>query len=188
MQLGRLAKLTGILALCAGAEFSVADTVAAVWKPQKVSFYYFGRTSRYTCDGLRDKMRVMLLDMGARRDLSITTHGCEISGRRLDLPGLNPGLSIVFNAPAVRAADEKPGGAEPGVDAQYQPFVFMQDAFRNFEVGDCELIEEFSRQILPKFSTRGVKQDISCIPYQVSGNRYLIRGEVLKALPVIRTQ
>ena len=33
------------------------------------NFFYTGRTSRYSCDGLRDKVRAMLLDLGARRDI-----------------------------------------------------------------------------------------------------------------------
>ena len=39
-----------------------------------------GRTSRYSCQGLRDKMRSLLLDMGARRDLQVTLLGCEQPG------------------------------------------------------------------------------------------------------------
>ena len=50
-------------------------------------------------------------------------------------------------------------------------------------VGDCELVEEFVRQILPKLATRNVRQDITCIPHQLSGSRYWVRGEVLKPLP-----
>ena len=31
--------------------------LAAVWREQHLDFYYMGRTSRYSCDGLRDKVR-----------------------------------------------------------------------------------------------------------------------------------
>jgi hypothetical protein len=41
--------------------------MAAVWKEQNIDFTYFGRTSRYTCDGIRDKLRAILGAMGARR-------------------------------------------------------------------------------------------------------------------------
>ena len=54
------------------AELAAAGVpMAAVWKQRKVEFHYFGRTSRYSCDGLRDKMRAMLLEMGARQDLRV---------------------------------------------------------------------------------------------------------------------
>lgn len=160
-------------------------TVAAVWKHQKLEFQYFGRTSRYSCDGLRDKVRAMLLEMGARSDLRLRTRGCEIG--RVDLAGLNPGLSIEFFSAAPRADTEKePVSVADGVqpfDARYADFDFRQDAFRNLSVGDCELVEEFARQVLPKFVLRQLKQDITCVPFQRSGGRYLVSGEVLRPLP-----
>src|ERR1019366_9472143 len=60
---------------------AAANSVPAVWKEQHVSFFYTGRTTRYSCNGLRDKMRAMLLDLGARRDLKIVPLGCEDYGR-----------------------------------------------------------------------------------------------------------
>ena len=38
------------------------NPLAAVWREQHVEFFYKGRVSRYSCDGLRDKMRAMLTD------------------------------------------------------------------------------------------------------------------------------
>ncbi len=40
------------------------------------------------------------------------------------------------------------------VDARYEPFTLTSDAFRNYGVGDCELVEEFAREILPKLAAR----------------------------------
>ena len=59
------------------ADADAGKPVAAVWREQHLRFFYMGRTSRYSCDGLRDKVRAMLLDLGARRDLTITALGCE---------------------------------------------------------------------------------------------------------------
>jgi len=179
------------------AEASNSATIASVWKQHKLDFHYFGRTSRYSCDGMSDKVRMLLTQMGARRDMKLFSYGCEIGHIRLD--GINPGLSIEFWAAApAGAADKvaavpgaKPGDAKPAdaksddarlLDARYQPFGFRQDAFRNLDIGDCELVEEFVRQVLPKFATRGVKQDIACIPYQVRSGSYRVSGEVLKAV------
>ncbi len=52
------------------------DPMPAVWKEQHVEFSYAGRTSRYSCDGLLEKVRAMLLDLGARRDVKITPLRC----------------------------------------------------------------------------------------------------------------
>jgi hypothetical protein len=109
----------------------------AVCKEQHLDFAYAGRTSRYSCDNLREKMLALLLEMGVRLDLKIS---------------------------AVH-------------------FILTSDAFRNFSSADCELVREFARQILPKLATRDIAQDISCVPFQESGSRYVIRGEVLRMLP-----
>jgi hypothetical protein len=158
--------------------------VAAVWREHHLEFFYMGRTSRYSCDGLRDKVRAMLLDLGARRDLKIAAIGCVDVGRvREAAPA--PRLSITFSAPALPDPAGRPvHEREPSaVAARFESFTIASDAFRNFGFGDCELVEEFTHQILPKLATRAVKRDITCVPYQTSGSRYLVRGEVLKPLP-----
>jgi hypothetical protein len=158
--------------------------MAAVWREQHLDFFYMGRTSRYSCDGLRDKVRAMLLDLGARRDLKIAAIGCEDSGRmRANSPV--PSLHITFSVPELPDPSVKPlhEGDLAATDARFESFTIASDAFRNLGFGDCELVQEFSRQILPKLVTRSLKRDISCVPFQASGSRFLVRGEILKPLP-----
>jgi hypothetical protein len=160
-----------------------ANTLSAVWKEQRFDFFYMGRTARYSCDGLRDKMRALLLELGARRDLKVSAIGCDETAPQLRSGSL-PNLHILFSAPALPDAEAQP--LLPGdlrlVEARYQPFTLTGDAFRNLGIGDCELVEEFARQVLPKFATRGVKKDITCVPYQLSGSRFFVRGEALRAV------
>ncbi len=160
----------------------VGSPFPAVWKEQHLEFSYMGRTARYSCQGLRDKMRSLLLDLGARRDLQVALLGCNESAP-LGRGYLGPRLSLIFSSPALPDASAKPlhPGDLAAVDARYEPFTLTSDAFRNYGVGDCELVEEFAREILPHLSARNVKQDITCIPYQASGSRFLVRGEILRA-------
>jgi hypothetical protein len=155
--------------------------LAAVWKEKHLDFLYIGRTARYSCEGLRDKMRALLLDLGARRDLKVSVVGCDESAPTRG--SIGPRLGIVFSSPALPDATAKPlhPGDLAGVDARFETFTLTSDAFRNYGIGDCELIEEFTRQILPKLATRDVKQDITCLPNQFSGSRFFVRGEILKA-------
>jgi hypothetical protein len=152
------------------------NPLPAVWKEQRIQFYYAGRTSRYSCDGLQEKMRALLLEMGARRDLKISASGCERAAS----------LQLVFSSPALPEASTKPlhRGDLSALDARFEAFTLTNDlAFRNFSIADCELVEEFTRQVLPKLETRDIRQDITCVPYQASGSRYLVSGEVLRNLP-----
>jgi hypothetical protein len=162
--------------------------VPAVWKEHRLDFSYMGRTARYSCEGLRDKMRSLLLDLGARRDLKVSLLGCNESAP-LRQGYLGPRLSIVFSSPALSDAVAEPLHAADvsAVEARYESFTLTSDAFRNYGVGDCELVEEFARQILPKFATKDVKQDITCVPYQASGSRFFVRGEILRAAAMPKT-
>jgi hypothetical protein len=158
--------------------------IAAVWKEQHLNFFYMGRTSRYSCQGLRDKVRAMLLDLGARRDIRVTALGCDDAAARARPGSSGPSLNIVVSTPALPDTSAKP--LHPGdlatVDARFEPFTITSDAFRNMGIADCELVEEFSRQILPKLVARNLKQDFTCVPFQQSGSRFLVRGEVLRTL------
>jgi hypothetical protein len=163
------------------ADEGAGNSVPAVWKEQRLDFSYMGRTARYSCEGLRDKMRSLLLDLGARRDLKVSVLACNESA---PLRGgyLGPRLSIVFSSPVLPdSAAQLHAGDLSAVEARYESFTLTSDAFRNYGVGDCELVEEFARQILPKFATKDVKQDITCVPYQESGSRFFVRGEILRA-------
>jgi hypothetical protein len=160
------------------------NPLPAVWKERHVSFTYVGRTARYSCDGLRDKVRAMLLDLGARRDARLVAIGCGDDGRP-PVHAMPLSIDITFSAPALPDNAAKPLhlGDLAATDARFEPFTIASDAFRNMGIGDCELVEEFTRQILPRLATRDVKRDITCVPYQQSGSRFLVQGEILKTLP-----
>ena len=170
--------------LSPGAGARDAGMVPAVWKEQRLSFLYLGRTARYSCEGLRDKMRSFLLDLGARRDLKVWVLGCDESAPRAGRETIAPSLSMVFSSPTpadVNAKRLHSGDLTP-LQARYQTFTLTRDAFKNYGIGDCELVEQFTRMILPRLSARQVRRDITCVPYQNAGSRYFVRGEILKAV------
>jgi hypothetical protein len=158
--------------------------VDAVWKQQRVHFTYQGTTVRYSCDGLRDKVRAMLLDLGARRDLQVQAVNCNDGRPPLDAQ--QPSLDVAFFslAPVDAAAKPAAAGDLAPTQASYRPFTIGNDAFRNMNQGDCELVQEFVRQILPRLATRALKTNISCAAYRSSDDRYRVHGEVLEAVPV----
>jgi hypothetical protein len=160
------------------------DSMPAVWKERHVEFFYAGRTARYSCDGLLEKVRAMLLDLGARRDVKITPLRCADT-ERMHGDGGGSRIKIVFSSPAQPEAADKPlhKGDLVATDARFERFTITSDAFRNLGIGDCELVQEFTRQILPRLMVRDVRQDIVCVPYKPSVSRFFIRGEVLKSVP-----
>ena len=67
---------------------SAADSVAmGRWKEHELSFTYSGFTSKYSCDGLADKVRLLLRTLGARPDLKVGTYGCgDLYGGPTEFP------------------------------------------------------------------------------------------------------
>lgn len=177
--------LVATILAAAAAASAPGAAVPAVWKEQSIDFVYFGRTSRYSCDGLRDKLRAILGTMGARKDIRAIAIGCAATSDARDLLLSSPAVHLVFSSPALPDAGAKPAhsGDLAPVEAQYEAFSIATDAFRNMQTGDCELVEEFVRQVLPRLTTRNVQQDVTCIPHELSGSHYSVRGEVLKPLP-----
>ena len=68
-------RLAGSVAHSA-ADSAAGSAATGRWKEHDLSFTYSGFTSKYSCDGLADKVRLLLRTLGARPDLKVTTYGC----------------------------------------------------------------------------------------------------------------
>jgi hypothetical protein len=149
-----------------------AGAVSAVWAPKQLTFDYRGFTAIYSCDGLREKMRRILLRLGARADLQVRGYGCT----RLAGPDSLAGVSIKMNI--LQPAGNQSGQAVPAhwkmVDllATHQPVD---------EEGTCELIEQIRQKVLPLFATRNVDYSSTCVPRQVNIGTTRLKAEVLVA-------
>jgi hypothetical protein len=126
------------------------DRQAAVWESHELSFRYVGFTSRYSCDGLRDKVQQALIALGAGRDLSVTPTGCTTTGGPEPVPSLQ-----------IKVSTPKPDAAGT-VEARWKTVKLTGPG--KLEPGDCELTEQIKREILPLFTTRNLKAQTSCAP------------------------
>jgi hypothetical protein len=167
-----------VLALLVAGPAAAADSgpeeVAAAWTRQEVDLVYMGFTTRYSCAGIKSKIRALLKHMGARPDIKITERGCEFGYQYVaDFPR----LKIEFYIPTLPAQGDRNAG-DP-VLGVWKPVIIKRNAPKGIEFGDCELVEIFRDRVLPKFLTRNVKGDVNCIPHQLVGNRIDLRFEVL---------
>lgn len=164
-------------ALPAFADESRPAEQPAAWTLHEVDFMYTGFTTRYTCSGLKSKVKLLLRHLGAREDFSIRERGCEIGYEKVaDFPR----LKIRFYAPAIpEPGDKDPGEAVLGV---WKPVVIKKNSPKGLDMGDCELVETFRDRVIPKFLTRSVAGDVNCIPHQLVGNRIDLRFEVLTGI------
>lgn len=207
---GWVVALACALPAVAGAEeaappAAAAPTVEAVWVESKLGFTYMPLTTYYSCDGLRDKVRWILQELGARPGFKVRSRGCvEVQG-----PELFPGVEIVaaFPAPATPeilaqvaedAAKRPPAAREAGqpdpVAEATTPFPARtrrvefrseRTALAGLQDGDCELIEQLLRRdVFGRFGVVVLDARVNCVPRQVTLGAVRVTVEVLE--PVTR--
>jgi len=150
---------------------TVADTPTAagpvrpaVWTPKQLHFVYSGFTTKYSCDGLREKMREVLLKLGARQDdLVVAETGCPDLGRPTTFPAVDIKMNVLTPAPP-----PPPGAnAPPAVPARWRLVDLTKYRDPLHTAGDCELIEQIKQRVVPLFTTRKIDYRSNCVPNQL---------------------
>jgi hypothetical protein len=182
-------------------------TVQAVWVEHELQFTYQGFTAHYSCTGLRDKVRWILREVGARPDLRVRVTCMELSG-----PEWMPHVSIAAALPAPatpavlaqrQAEDSKqalvarvqgqeagtPAAAAAPFPARWQTVEFKSARTGRIEDGDCELLEQMRDRV---FRPLGIKvapdSRLACIPHQLPVASVRLEVEALVAVPAPDTQ
>jgi hypothetical protein len=154
------------------------------WQKHEYSFTFMGFTSTYSCDGLADKIKLLLIAAGARHDVKSQPGACASGFGRPD-KFARADLSFYTLAPLGAAA---PSDGKP-VDGSWRPVAITERSPRELQTGDCELVEQFRNNVLPMFTTRGLENHTTCIPHQNSGSVINLRFEsfavVLRGSPAV---
>lgn len=133
---------------------------AAVWNTQEVTLTYWGFTTHYSCEGLRDKLEHALLSLGARHDLTVTPYGCFGVREPESLP------SVQIRVATLKAALPTATAGGDTVEATWKTVSLT--GISGLDSGDCELLDQIRREILPLFITRNLAARTDCIPHQES--------------------
>jgi hypothetical protein len=164
----------------AAADAPATDVTAdhGVWQKHELSFVFLGFTSTYSCDGLADKVKLLLIAAGARADAKSRPGACASGFGRPD-KFARADLKFYTLAPDsdAKAADG------PRVDGAWRPVALTARSPREIGAGDCELIEQFRDTVLPLFATRNVESHTTCIPHQESGSVIDLKFDSFAALP-----
>ena len=157
-------------------EASAQATVAAKWVPRELRFVYQGFTSKYSCDGLQDEMKQILQQLGAGDDLVLKAYSCtQLSG-----PEPMPGVQATFSVLEPAGADARGAADSAVVAARWDTVTLEADTPKNRKSGDCELIEQVKKEVVPLFTTRNPTFTSSCFPHQVSLGGARLSVEVLR--------
>jgi hypothetical protein len=183
---GKLSTAAGVTLIAAllGSSAALADAPAAaqessqesgVWQKHQYSFAFMGFTTTYSCDGLADKLKRLLLAAGARKDVKSQPGACASPFGRPD-KFARADLTFYTLAPnADQAADAQ------AVAGTWRPVTFAARSPRELAVGDCELVEQFQTNVLPMFTIRNLDNHTTCVPHQESGSVINLKFESFAA-------
>ena len=152
-----------------------AQKELAVWTPKEVQFTYMGFTTTYSCDGLQSDIREMLLQLGARKsDLKVYEEPCSGAPDRPNpFPGVRIKMSVLTPAPSTQSDLSKM------VQAQWKTVKLPYRETGINAAGQCELLEQFKKTVLPLFTTRNVQLVATCVPHQLTPLGTKLQADVL---------
>lgn len=192
-----------LVPLTGDAEPTGADappSVDAIWVEKKIEFTYMAFTTFYSCDGLRDKLRWVLKEIGARPGFKVTVTGCTYHGPeimprakiRAALPRqATPELleELARDAPkreliarATGRSDEL-SEATAQFPARTRRIEIEDERHGRIEAGDCELVEHLRDFVFAPLGVTVVEDDVRCSPKQVTPGSVHVTLEVLEPVP-----
>lgn len=147
-------------ALQAQAAPSMQDPVEAVWKAQRLEFYYRSLDTLYSCAGLEEKTRIILSQLGARGRIALRRVRCRDFSRlvRIEVFMESPVVATPENIRDITRYDSEDlliarvrGVSLPSPeDLERFPAEWKTVTFR----GDCALVQQLRQQVLPKMSVQ----------------------------------
>ena len=174
--------LASTLLLCgAGYAANEAEVQTARWVPKELHFTYTGFTTHFSCEGLEARVKDILLQLGARSDLTVHQFGCtQAAGVPSPFPSVEAKFSVLEPVPADGASGKDESAT---VSAQWQTVQLKLEPSPVSESGLCEFIDQVKVRILPLFATRNVDYMQHCVPHQLSARGSTIRLDVMKVPP-----
>ncbi len=148
------------------------DSVEAIWKPQRLMFAYRSEGRTYSCDILEHKIVMILRRLGARDGLEVRRVTCHDLARQarfavlLESPiaATNENISDVTQYDSKDELIARVSNVElpSAADLERFPAVWESVSFRRdhklyLEAGDCALVQQLRRQVLPKMSVKVTK-------------------------------
>lgn len=159
--------------------------VSAKWVNRKLHYVYQGFTAHYSCDGLQDAVKRILLQLGAREtDLVVKRSGCI----RLEGPEPNPGVNATFSVLEPSDSGGQGAASSQDVAARWENVNIDASTPTRDNAGGCELIQDVKKHFLPLFATRDLKYVSDCFPHAESLVGANIKVDVLRAVKPAKSQ
>ncbi|HET9448209.1 MAG TPA: hypothetical protein VFO35_18220 [Steroidobacteraceae bacterium] len=155
-----------------------AAAVEAIWKRQQMNFVYRGYSTLYSCGGLQAKLEKILTTLGARRgSVMLRAYSCDdaLAIARFQIVLTSPVEATPENleqlttydshdALVARVRGEQLPAAEdvPRFPAVWKTISFARSREMQLAPGDCELVLQLRRHILPRMAVHIVNDQVRC--------------------------
>lgn len=193
-----LCVLAGLSPGVRAAEDASAEPVQAIWKNQEFAFYFQSQTTFYSCSSLEAKLERILSALGARKPyVKVRSVDCQAGPVRM--PRVIVNITAPVAATAQALADREKGRSKRELAARVRGETEDAAALAEFpahwkrvslsrgavdlEPGDCELIDELRRKVLPRLAVRVVKDSTHCTPQQLTLGQPQLEVEALTEIP-----
>jgi hypothetical protein len=182
----------------AGAAQTAAEPVQAIWKQQEISFYFQSFTTYYSCTGLENKLERIMRELGAHARIKVRSADCPAAVARMPRVVMTV-VSPVEATPEALAERDKNKSVRELVERVRGKSNQRLDSLEQFpaqwrrvsltrgrldlQPGDCDLIEELKKKVLPKLAVRIVNDDMQCSPNQLTLGQPRLEVETLVEMP-----
>jgi hypothetical protein len=183
----------------ADAPATSADPVEAIWKQHEFSFHFTSFTTFYSCTGLEAKLERLLKALGAKdANVRVRAPECPTAVARMPRVTIEARAPVEATPEAIAERDKnkstrelaarvqgKSGGASE-ITEQFPASwkrVSLSRGSLGLEPGDCELIDELRKKVLPRLAVRVVEDKVSCSPHTVTLGQPQLEVDALVALP-----
>jgi hypothetical protein len=176
-----IAMLSGWVAVLllsgSAAQAESAEVVEAVWKPQRINFVYHGYSTLYSCSGLQHKLEKILATVGARDHVELRAYSCNdaASIASFQIVLASPVAATPENLRELTTYDardellahvrgERLASTEdvPRFPAVWKTISFARSREMRLDPGDCELVQQLRRHVLPRMSVQIVSDRVRC--------------------------
>ncbi len=141
---------------------ALAQGVPGNWVAHDYHFFYMNFTSTYSCNGLSDKLGLLLKASGAR----VTRIDPECA-RPYGTPDSLAQVDVKFSTLMPVTAGSAASTAGPA--GVWRHVALTPQTLHDSLSGECGLVEQFRNVLLPMFATQNVKSDLTCVPNQAYG-------------------
>lgn len=174
--------VSAVLPLSGNAARTPEDSgpVQSTWKPQEIHYSYVGFTTAYNCDAAEEKLKNILLALGAHPQTKVRAAGC-----RLDRPSRNFFITITTATPVavtdgttaspdqsqqelIKRLGVKSSITSDQFPAAWKTVDLSSDRKLDLQPGDCELMQGLRDRVLPSLSVRIIADSVQCTPKQLS--------------------